>query len=344
MANPKRILIIRRKGIGDMLLAMPLVVALRDVWPDTKIFMVADGYVHDAIEGSPYLEQVVVYDEKELTSGSLARQLSKAVRWVRMLRALECDLVLDLHGTPQTATWTRATGAPTRLGRPRRFRTWAYTIVVPDPPPGFGGKGLHFLEALGIESPPWKPAPGGPLEHDNADVDRTLAALFPNDRPLVLINPGGGWPSKLWPPDKFAALARLIAGADLANVAVAWAPGEEAMRDRVVDLAEGHASALPATDLTTLAAYLKAADLVVSNDTGPKHMAAGEGTPTLTIFGPSDPEVWEAPIEQNRWISNPVPCSPCNEVHCVVPGHPCLTGLSAELVMAEVIEMLDRRG
>jgi lipopolysaccharide heptosyltransferase II len=345
MKEPSRILVIRRKAIGDVMVSLPVLRALRKRWPEARIDFVVDRFVAPAVRDHPSLDRVLSYDRRLSGEGPLLRRSRATRMWLRRLRDQRYDLVLDLMGTPQTAIWTWVTGAPVRVGRQRRWRTWAYTRVLPrDPGVRFAGEVfLDWVRALGFEPSPWTPeALVRPVEVDemvSAEMEIHRAA----GRPVVLLNPSASWSAKAWPWAHFGALARRLHEVLGAHVLVAWGPGEEAARDAVIRLGHGAARALPPTDLRSLAAWLAAVDLVVTTDSGPKHIAVGEGTPTLTLFGSTDPRGWQPPDPRHRWLSQDVPCRPCNLRDCTVAGHPCLDDLRPERVAEECRRMLEEQ-
>jgi heptosyltransferase-2 len=190
------------------------------------------------------------------------------------------------------------------------------------------------------EDPPQLAAPPEAL----AGADHVLRELGRRrERRLVVLEAGAAYgTAKCWPAERYGDLARglLAAGFDVATVgAAASLPVEERVAARAgpgILLAVGRTD-----DLASLVGILARASLVVSNDTGPMHLAAALGTPVLALFGASDPAV-SAPLGRGtrRVIYDPEPCSPCFLRECAVPGHPCLVKVSAERVLREALAML----
>ena len=144
---------------------------------------------------------------------------------------------------------------------------------------------LELLRPLGIESPTVR------FQVPEHAEDRTAAekiiGQFGLDRGFAIINPGAGWPSKLWPIERYAAVARHLGEARQVLSLVVWAgASEQAMAEEVARLADGAARAAPATSLTELAALARRARLFVGADTGPLHLAAAVGTPCVGLYGP----------------------------------------------------------
>jgi lipopolysaccharide heptosyltransferase II len=162
-------------------------------------------------------------------------------------------------------------------------------------------------------------------------------------RPLVVLEPGASYGSaKCWPAERFGEVAaRLLAeGADVLTVGLAGArPLERRLAERA---GPGLLSAVGRTpSVALLAGVLAEADLLVANDTGPMHLAAALGTPVLAVFGATDPVVsGPAGHGPRGLVFEPEPCSPCFLRTCPVPGHPCLTKIPAERVLAAARAML----
>lgn len=138
--------------------------------------------------------------------------------------------------------------------------------------------------------------------------------------PVVGFFPGSNAPARRWPAERFSAVARAL-GASGARVVVMGGPGEREITRAVADAAPGALDAGGATDLAGLAALLSVCQLVVTNDTGPMHLAGAVGTPTVTLWGPSDPaEVCPVGARDVRVTGAPLPCKPCFKNECPRSG------------------------
>lgn len=335
-----RILVIRRKAIGDVLVSMDVCRALRQRWPDASIHLVVDRGPAPVVASSPWIDGTIVYDRRDVSEGSLPRRAKAGLDWVRRLRAVDADLAIDLMGTPQTAQWTWASGAKVRVGPRKRFRTWAYTQVVErrDDAVFAGERFLDWVRALGIDPGAWRPHPVVVPAAERERVEAALSVRGDMSRPFVVLNSSATWPAKAWPLDHFASVGRALAGT--ADVALAWGPGEDAAVEHIVNASGGAVWPLPPTDLIALAAWLERADVLVTTDSGPKHLAVAQGTSTVTVFGSTDPRGWQPAGDEHRALTNPVDCHPCNRLECPVAGHPCLDDLRPETVTSAVHELL----
>jgi ADP-heptose:LPS heptosyltransferase len=163
--------------------------------------------------------------------------------------------------------------------------------------------------------------------------------------------PGANAPARRWPVDRFAALAAVVQALG-ARVVVMGGPGETALTARVAGSAPGALDAGGRTDLGDLAALLSVCDLVVTNDTGPMHLAGAVGTPTVSLWGPSDPEeVRQLGAPDIRVTGAPLPCKPCRRNHCARRGagsvladahEECMRLIELESVIAAVESALGR--
>lgn len=339
---PETILVIRRKAIGDVLVSMDVCRALRERWPGAKIHLVVDRAPAPLVEDSPWTDATLVYDRREVSAGNAVARARALWRWLGRLRAVGADLTVDLMGTPQTAQWTFASRARARVGPAKRFRTWAYTHVVArrDDPVFAGERFLDWVRALGIDPGPWRPQPVTVPAAERERVESALSIRGGGERPLVVLNSSATWPAKAWPLDRFVEVGRALQRE--ADVALAWAPGEEAAVEHIVRESVGAVWPLPPTDLVALAAWLERSNVLVTTDSGPKHLAVAQGTSTVTVFGSTDPRGWQPDRPEHVGLTNPVDCHPCNRLECNVEGHPCLDGLASGLVVDAVRALLGR--
>jgi heptosyltransferase-2 len=240
--------------------------------------------------------------------------------WRRVVRTLR-DERFD-RGTLLTpsfsAAWMFRWGGVRRLrGTVGDGRTW----LLSDPVPRVALKGRHRINQYKL------------LLGQDPDTEARTHLLVPpgsergawrerlGDRlPVVGLFPGSNAPARRWPAERFAAVARAL-GADGARVVVMGGAGERHVTRAVADAAPGALDAGGATDLPGLAALLSVCQVVVTNDTGPMHLAGAVGTPTVTLWGPSDPaEVCPVGARDVRVTGTGIPCKPCFKNACPRTG------------------------
>jgi len=145
-------------------------------------------------------------------------------------------------------------------------------------------KNLRLLRVLGIDA--------DTIEFPIADMGSRASLILGQlvTGPYALINAGAAWPNKRWPPERFGELAAFLAEARGLTPVVLWGPGEDVLAQTIIDASSGRAVLAPPTRVRDLVALARGASLVVSGDTGPLHVATAVGTPTVSIFGPTNPE------------------------------------------------------
>jgi len=295
-----RIAIIKLSSLGDVLHALPVAHALRRALPSAHLTWVVEAREYAILRDHPDLDAVVPVDtrlwRRLIWRPAGARQvLGKVGRLRERIRRASFDVAIDLQGLLKSGLLTAYTGAPVRIGfsagRCRERWNALFTNRHVTPPVSARHvveQYLALLAPLGIEPGPAKfhvPVPAA----SERRIEELLVkeGVKPGDR-LVAINPGAGHPKKRWSVARFGALAeRLTTEAD-ARLLLLWGPDEAHMAREISLALPGHSALLaPPTDLGELAALLRRCRLMIANDTGPLHLAAALGTPSLGLYGPT---------------------------------------------------------
>jgi lipopolysaccharide heptosyltransferase I len=284
----RRILIVRLTAHGDVIHGVPVLCALREAMPDAFLAWVVEGGTGDLLEGHWALDELI----------RLPRRFWKSPREVwrlrRRLRALRFDMTLDLQGLSKSAISAWLSGAARRIGKAgkhsRELSGWFNNELV-----ATGGSHviehyLSMLRPLGIHSPAVRfDLPE--FATDTNAMDEALRKLGLWGRRFAILNPGAGWGSKIWPPVRYAGLARHLGQVHgLPSLAVWGTASEKRLAGQIVDTGARHAHLAPPTTMRELAALCRRASLFVGSDTGPMHLAVAVGTPTISLHGPSRAE------------------------------------------------------
>ena len=277
-----KILVIKLRAIGDVLLSTVVLKNLRTAFPSAEIDFLTEQPSRDVIEGNPFVNSLITYHPKR--RGGL--------RLIRQIRRRNYDLVIDLFGNPRSALVTYFSGAKYRVGYRFKWRQYCYNVVVE--PRGGEVHNIEFnldaLRAIGVTVSDFSICFPCPAEaHDLAERSFTDAKL--NGRFIVALNPGGGWYTKRWRLPQYAELGDLISEKFHAQVLIIWGPGERADAEEIQSRMKSEAVLTPPCTLKELAAILSRCSALVTNDSGPMHIAAAMGTPVLAIFGPTNPEL-----------------------------------------------------
>jgi heptosyltransferase I len=326
-------LLVRLSSIGDVVHTLPALAALhRHGWE-------ADWLVEPPsrllLEGNPLLGQVMAVPSRKAFGGG------PALRSLRSLRARRYAAALDFQGLWKSGAWARLSGARRVIGWERGSRREPSSgVLMTERAVRSGGghvidKNLALLRPLGIEAVGLREFPLPFSAEAVARADAGLADLGAGG--LVVLNPGGGWASKLWPAERFGELAKGLRGLGLRPL-VSWGPGEEALSERVVAASGGAAARSFPTTLLDYVEIARRARLVVAADTGPLHLACAVGTPVVALFGPTDP-ARNGPFAHEDVVIRRTPaCAPCYSRTCARHA-----GVMSAIGVAEVLAAAERR-
>ena len=324
------ILIVRLGALGDVIHAIPAAAALRKAFPAAGIDWLVDAKHRDIVEFVTAIDRAIPLERPTLAG------------WTSVLRSLRqttYDVAIDLQGLMKSAVLARASGAARVIG----FSIWhlrekTARPFYSDAHEAEGGhvirKNLRLLRALGVEDDEIR----FPLADVPSPALDDLRRRIPADRPFALINPGAAWPNKRWPPERFGELATFIQAECGMTPVVLWGPGEEFLADAVIAASSNAAVAAPPTRVSDVVGLARAAALLVSGDTGPLHIATAVGTPTVSLFGPTDHERNGPYAPDDVTVSKYETCGCHYDRRCHEPSW-CL----AEVGVAEVCAAVQRR-
>jgi heptosyltransferase-3 len=322
----KRILLIKLRYIGDVILSTPLLPILRKRFPDSSLTFLVNPGTESVLFGNPHLEEITV-----LPREGWGNQLE----FHRKLRQACFDGVVDLTDGDRSAFLTYWTGASVRLGfnRENRWRGTLYTQVLPS---AYGSMHMvdyhaQALTALGISDPVGEPElylrP-----KDQEQGDQLLSSLHIGHSPLVLLYPSARYIFKAWPLERFAALADWLADQG-AVVALIGHQREVLLGQQIINLTKSKPrNVMGKTRLLQLASLMKGSALFVGNDGGPMHMAAAVGCRVLGLFGPTDPRVWGPRGKNVSVIYKGLDCGECFYPGCFRGEESCMRQISVEEV------------
>lgn len=331
-------LLVRLSAIGDVVHTLPVLAALRDHGWETA--WLVEPLARPLLLGNPALGELVE------APAARAFTLGAARRALRAARGTGAEVALDLQGLWKSAAWARLSGARRVVGYAREWRREPSSAVLigervrPAAEPGHViDKNLALLRGLGIDAVGRREFPLPSLDVEAAEVDRRLAGLGLSE--FAILNPGGGWNSKLWPAERFGAVARGLRARGLAAM-VTWGPGEDALADRAVAASDGAALRCFPTTLREYVALARRARVVVAADTGPMHLAAAVRTPVVALFGPTDPARNGPFSPDDRVVRRVPPCAPCHRRACPVHDG-VMRGIEPDEVLAAIDLRLARR-
>jgi len=346
--SPRRILLLRLERIGDLMMVLPAIAAVRAFAPSARIELVVGSWNAALAAAIPSVDRVHTLDAQWLArdgGGLGVPQLLKAASsWRRYHYDLainfEPDLRSNLLLAAAGAEWTagyRSAGGGSLLDEAHDY----------DPTSHTADNARRLVETVFAATAPPQTHPL--IVMPSGHVERARALLGGARRPVVAMHVSGGRPVKQWDPSRFADVARHLAVARQATILLTGSAADRPLIEQVTRELPP-ATAIDATgeaDLLTLAAILNESELLVTGDTGPMHVAAAVGTPIVAVFGPSDPRRYAPRGPLDRVIRVDLPCAPCNRIRLpparctgVIPD--CLALVSPDRVLDAAIEILDQ--
>lgn len=291
-----RILIVKLGSIGDIVHTLPALAAIGRALPRAQISWVVEKRSAEILRDNPLLKSLIEVDTKALRRWPSSGETLQAPRQqLRRLRASTFDSALDFQGLLKSATIARLSGARRIYGfsraalrEPASRLLLSKAVRVP-PRSHVIVKNLALAaEALGI------PVPADPSEFEfpvhitrGHEIEAEVAADWTHGS-YAILNPGGGWPTKLWSAERFAALAdRLWTEFGLSSI-VTYGPGEAELAERVLEASRTGRARASDISLRGFFALARSASLYVGGDTGPTHLAVAAGTPIVGLFGPTE--------------------------------------------------------
>jgi heptosyltransferase-1 len=314
-----RVLIVKLGSIGDIVHTLPALAALRAGMPEAEIFWVAERSSSEILKDNPVLDRLIEVDTKALRRGLMSGETLRAPRQqLRRLRASAFDVALDFQGLIKSASIARLSGARRVFGYSRAgLREPASTVFLSKrisipPHTHVIHKGLLLLQgALGIPAPAELSFPIGSTPGAEAEADHAAGTSGGN---FAILNPGGGWPTKLWSADKFGGLADLLWASYGMRSLIPYGPGELELAERVRQASRSGKAVPVNLSLKGFYSLAKRARVYVGGDTGPTHIAVAAGAPIVGLFGPT--EWWRngSPYSQDICVER-------NDIDCRVDCH-----------------------
>ena len=328
----ERILLIRLSSLGDIVLTTPAIRAVRARFRDAYIVMLVAKQSAEILRENPHLNEIITFDRlaKNKDTGEM-------LRVIRMLRERKFTLAIDLQRKFRTEMLMYFSGAAERIGKGRLC-----TVRVHEQ--GNKHATAHYFELLH--------AAGIPAEDPGLEVflseSERLAAAQRFDTAGVNAGqlkvgffPGAGWKLREWMPDRFAAIGDKLVERFNANILIFGGQKEMELVQTVASLMNARAIPFAGNlQIRQLAACIEKCDLFLTNDTGPMHIAAAVGTPTVSLFGPGNHIRFQPLGTLHQTIRHPVPCSPCKQFTDKCKDNICMKGIGVDAVWESVSHTL----
>ncbi|MBL8887988.1 MAG: glycosyltransferase family 9 protein [Phycisphaerales bacterium] len=337
--KPLRLLVVCPSWLGDCVMATPTLKLLRDSLPGAFIGGLVRPGMDEVLAGLPYFDELHV----ARSSGVMGPKFVAA-----KIRPRRYDTTILLTNSFSTALIVRIAGIPRRIGYDRDARGLLLTDRIAPPKRSDGRRSpvsaVAYYQTLALHALGKSQADvlnckenlslsATPAEHAAAAAILLRAGISP-DAPRAILNPGGNNAAKRWPVDRFAALAQYLHTAHGLTILINGSPGEADLVDEIAKQAGVPCTCLPRLGITigSLKALVKGSVLMVTNDTGPRHIAAAFGVPLVSLFGPTDPRWTTIPAPGGEEILAADPTLPESEVADDHPERCAIEHISLETV------------
>lgn len=337
-----KILVIRLRSIGDVVLNTPVLENLKRNLPQCRLSVLVESPCDAVLKGNPFVDERIVRERKGSSSKNILKTIREEVSFFRELRRRRFDLVLDFHGGPRAANTAFLSGAPWKMGHKNSPRTWAYNLRVTTP---YDGQRVHTvkeqlskLAALGMKVEETAPRIWISKE-EREEIRHWLAKEgIAREEPFAVVHPGIVKIHQRWRPEKMARVADYIQERLALRVVFASTGMQIPQVEEITTLMKPKITSLAGkTDLRQLIALLGEARFLVCHNGGQMHLAAAVGTPVLALFGSSTPDLFAPVGENHRIFYKRLPCSPCAprpQYEKCFQGFPeCMEKITAEEVM-----------
>lgn len=343
---PRRVLVRAPNWIGDAVMCEPALRGLRSLFPAAELTMLGKSLIAELFTGYAELDRVIVYDDKGAHAG-LAGKWSLA----GALRRHRFDLAVLFQNAFEAAFLAWLAGIPRRYGYATDgrvvFLTEPVAVLPHDNPVHQVEYYWNMLKPLGVSGAPPSPTLQSSTEEDRLVDARFASAGIASSDFIIGINPGSTYGNaKRWLPDRFAEVARKLAERlakeERASVAVVLlgARGEESLGKDIASRLDCRSIVLSgATTIRELMAVVKRCRLLITNDTGPMHIAAAYGVPIVAVFGPTDSRTTAPYGQEQAVVREAVDCAPCLLRECPI-DHRCMTRVSVDRVYEAAMKQI----
>ena len=343
--NWQRILVRATNWVGDAVMSLPALEALRARFPRAEIVLASKPWVSEIYWHHPAVNRLIIYKPNSEHRGPRGFW-----RFAQELKAERFDAVILFQNAFHAAWMAWLARIPVRIGYARDGRSLLLDEAVEPPlPAAYGHQAFYYLQLLFRAGVIDKPQPVREIRLYLTDPELRWAAKkldslgLNGPRFLIGLNPGAAFgPSKRWLPERFAALADRLMGALNADVLIFGSSGERRLAEEMARAMEHTPTVLAGeTSLRQLLVLMAQCRLIVTNDSGPMHLAAALGVPLVAIFGSTDERATGPVGTRIQIVSRRVECSPCGLRQCPIDFR-CMRGISVEEVFKATLELVKR--
>jgi len=321
--------------MGDIIHTLPVLATLRKHYPKAEISWIVKNKFSDLLTGNPDLTEIISFDNNSF------------LQLINILRKRDFDVALDLQGLFRSGILAYFSKASHRIGfsrinsRELSYIFYNHRVTPPQKAVHVVDKNLSLLEPLGISEYIYDfKIPISAKDLKFAKDFFALRKLVPKKDKIIMLNPGAGWSTKRWAPEKFIRLADKLTKYSNANtkVIMSWGPQEKDLIENIKNSGNNRIAIMPQSTIKQLAAIIRSCDLFVGSDTGPTHLAAALEVPVVGLYGPSDPKRNGPYGTKNIIIQKDIPCASCWKREC--DKIDCMKNISVDEVFEACMKIL----
>ena len=327
-----KILCIKPRGIGDIILSTIVLENLKSAFPHSEIHYLTEEFAKRAVENNPFVSKILTFNKKEFV-----------LSVIKKIRKENYDLVLDFWSNPRTAQITFLSGARYRVGYEKTGRKYAYNFLGKLRTISEHAAEDNLVLLMSLDIPIiYKRIIYQTTKEEELFAEKYLNEnLLQREELLVGILPSGGWESKRCNPIKWIEICNEIQKKYKAQFIILWGPGDEKDSKIISERLSPTPLMVPKSTFGELSALIEKCDLLIANDSGPMHVSAALGKPTLGIFGPTDPQAHRPYSENSSYvIHSELHCIKCTKLICPY-NHECMLELPVRKVMIEIEKLVN---
>jgi heptosyltransferase-2 len=346
MNHIEKILIIRLSSLGDIVLTTPLIKSLKQKFPKSKIFFLTKAQYQDLLKNDPNIFSLIKFDPFKKHRG-----VSGFLKLVEELKTLDFDLVVDLHVNLRSFLIQHLLKTKIKIKYDKRWLARFLLVhfkFIKVKPIHTVDLYLEGLKKIGVNSSEKDPKIFLDQEGEKFLKDFLIERKIEKDDVVVGIHPGARWETKRWDERKFGKVCQILNQKPRAKIILFGDQEDQELIERISSSTEGQklfkAVNLPLNKFISL---IKGCDCLVTNDSGPMHIASALGVPVVAIFGPTHPQLGFSPIgPENIVLTANVKCSPCSlhgEKKCHKKSRYCMDQVQPEMVTDAVKRILKNK-
>lgn len=325
----KKILCIKPRGIGDIILSTIVLENLKNYFKESEIHYLTEEFAKEAVITNPLVIKVLTLKRDD-----------SIISIVKKIRKERYDVIFDFWSNPRTAQLTFFSGARLRVGYGYRGRKFAYNnkAMVGRGDVHSAEHNLELLKIIGI------PIISRKIKfYIDSESEKFANSLLKSKKNILIgILPSGGWNSKRCPKEKWIEIIKVLRNKINSDFLILWGKDDKNDAEFIALNSNDVAKLAPETSLLQMAAIMSKCDLIIANDSGPMHLAAALGVPTLGLFGPTDPKK-HGPYSENSdyVILSDLHCIICNKLECPYKKE-CFYLLDSELIASKSLKLLNK--